>query len=489
LVAGLIARLNLTTRRPLHAGRAGVFRHAAARHPTTHAAGEFVFTESGWSVVTLAKVLWRYGSSPLTTRSLVRRFVDLFGQLYASLPQAPATSAFGILQAGGLDHLPGTSANATLRAAGVGARFVEELATGITRTNYGSDTTLNGLAGLVSLAGSGADLFAVAEGNQRVAEGAARLAGARVRLSTTVTAVTRVEAARGHAVTYTVGHRPTDPATGCAMGRRWADAAAAAAAGPCPHHARPTVDNAAGDQEDTFDLVVLATPYALADIAWHGGLNATVPAAVNTSRAQHDYRTTHATFVRGRLIPEYFGVATAADIPDTVITMEPGRDTTAPPRIPTDRTVHFSSIGTLRHYPDGTRLIKVFSRVALTPLHLEQFIEWSTPAKKAQALDGVVRRAWYAYPYLRPPASANPQDLDVPFVLDVGGGGAHPTVAGVVYLNAMEAYVSTIETQMLAACNVAHLIGQSLSPRSTSENACMRFAAAAPPASSAADDL
>lgn len=440
LVRSFVELLNLTSQRPLHAGRAGVWKHCDNAQ-CSRAQGRFLFLESRYTALTLAAVLWRYGSSPFVVRSLIRQHLQDFLGAYSALATQPAVTALGILAAANLSHLPDVESGVYLRGQGVGDRFVTEFATAITRANYGSSMSLNGFAGAVSLAGSGADLFSVVEGNQRLAEGAARLAGAHVRLNTTVLSI-----GRGTQRRYTV---TVAPRKGCEP-----SAFLDGDSGSCDATSRPDPATAADVTTEEFDSVVIASPIQHNGIQFSSPLDMAVSMSLPKSH-QQDYRTTHATFIRGMLKPGYFGMDVESELPTTILTTEPELNGGANP---SEGPIHFSSIGALKQFNDGTRLFKVFSRFRLTARHLEAFLQWKSEESKDECLGSAVRRAWRAYPYLKAAPSQRAGETDVPFVLDDGGKESTAKEGGLFYVNAMEAYVSTMETEMLAACNTAYLL-------------------------------
>ena len=68
----------------------------------------------------------------------------------------------------GLYNLTQTTLENIMVNEGVDPKLINEFMAAITRVNYGQNTTLNGLAGVVGLAGNGDDLRAIKDGNFQV---------------------------------------------------------------------------------------------------------------------------------------------------------------------------------------------------------------------------------------------------------------------------------------------------------------------------------
>lgn len=142
------------------------------------------------------RLLGRYRLSLVRVSRVVERMVTSLGGVYARLSRGdwwPGPKQ--MLDALSLAELSGELAQDHLRRRGVGSRFVGEFADGVSRNNYGQDSTeLNALAELVSLAGAGlggGSLHRIGEGNYRVCEGLLQSAGARLRPNATVRRIHR----------------------------------------------------------------------------------------------------------------------------------------------------------------------------------------------------------------------------------------------------------------------------------------------------------
>jgi prenylcysteine oxidase/farnesylcysteine lyase len=136
------------------------------------------------------------------------------------------------------------------------------------------------------------------------------------------------------------------------------------------------------------------------------------------------FQVTWATFVKGTPRAAYFGLARASDLPDTVLTVE-------------DDTIPFSSMGLVATSPDGAPIYKLFSREPVAESLLDELFS---------CRDAVEQIRWEAYPVLRPDGALPPVRL----------------ADGLYWVNAMEFAVSTMETEAVAARNVANLVAAQL---------------------------
>eukprot|EP00741_Cyanophora_paradoxa_P005259 tig00000865_g5098.t1 len=180
-VRDLARELNLTERSPMFdRGTIGIWDGAQ---------GRFVFESSSWGLWTKAKGLLRYGLSALRSGRVVGEAVANFTRNYELFEGEAFPSVPAFLEATGLAALPAQTLRARLEAAGVGEAYLSEPATAILRVNYNQNLSINALAGLVGLAGSGATLLSVRGGNRLLAERALRAAAARLSLAHPVEAV------------------------------------------------------------------------------------------------------------------------------------------------------------------------------------------------------------------------------------------------------------------------------------------------------------
>lgn len=166
----------------------------------------------------------------------------------------------------------------------------------------------------------------------------------------------------------------------------------------------------------THDVVVLATPAGPAALALSElGLP-------ESALCERPFQTIWATFVKGTPRADYFRLAHADDLPDAVLTLE-------------NEAIAFNSLGLVASSPDGTLIYKLFSREPVTEALLDELFS---------NRDVVERIRWEAYPVLRPSSDLPPFRL----------------ADGLYWVNAMEYAVSTMETEAVAARNVANLVAK-----------------------------
>ena len=168
----------------------------------------------------------------------------------------------------------------------------------------------------------------------------------------------------------------------------------------------------------SHDVVVLSTPAGPAALAFSG---VQPPESALRSRP---FQTTWATFVKGTPRASYFGLAHVGDLPDTVLTVE-------------DDAIPFSSLGLVAVSPDGMPVYKLFSRKPVAESLLDEVFS---------SRNAVEQIRWEAYPVLCPSSDLPPFRL----------------ADGLYWVNAMEFAVSTMETEAVAARNVANLVADRL---------------------------
>lgn len=337
-----------------------------------------VFRTHDSALVTRLAAVRRYGvMAPLRLQRAVARGVEQWNQVYDHLERGAAfASPLELCRELGLADLLEQDGRQWLADSGVRGRFVDQYATPVGRIMYGQDVSMHALATSIALAGAGlaGTLFSVGGGNRRVCEGLVREAGVTLHTDTPVAGVSKA----GASFTLELSD-----------GRS------------VPH-----------------DVVVLATPAGPSALAFSG---VEPPGAAVRSRP---FQVTWATFVRGTPRPDYFGLAHASDLPETVLTVE-------------DEAIPFSSLGLVGASPDGALVYKLFSREPAAASLLDQIFS---------SRDAVEQVRWEAYPVLRPGSDLPPFRL----------------AEGLYWVNAMEFAVSTMETEAVAARNVANLVAAQL---------------------------
>jgi prenylcysteine oxidase / farnesylcysteine lyase len=180
-------------------------------------------------------------------------------------------------------------------------------------------------------------------------------------------------------------------------------------------HNRPSgfaITDRSGRQ--TFDAVIIAAPLETARIVVS---NNAIPKIPFVAR---NWQTAHVTCVAGRLSPAAFGLSSSATLPDIILTTE----TTGVP---------FSVINPIGQSPTSQDVYKIQSQEELGDRMCGHFFE---------RIDSILHTRWAAYPLLGPPV---PQTS---FAIDTG----------LYYVNCMESFASTLETEAVASKNVVELM-------------------------------
>ena len=354
-----------------------------------------------------ARILARYGLSPLHVIAAVNEAVDRLDAIYDLQARNQSfASPEALFDRLNLTSLTQRSARSYLEDdLKVSARFVDEFVDGASRDNYNQDADVNAFVDLVSLAGAGigGSVFTLANGTTPLVD--ALLSSSSqiaVHLSSPVAYISSAAAAHG----LTVG-----------------------LAGGVPEAAQ------------TYDAVALAAPLEHAS-----GLQLSGPRiALNTSRP---YQRTCVTFVAGQLDAAYFGLRAVATPPTDVLTVQ-------------NASLPFSTLAVHATLNNGTQIFKLFSKRPLEEAVLDQIF---ATRHRTRRLD------WQAaYPKLNPtPSRTTWPPFDVPLSVHSResevAGGANTAAAGrpLIYVSAMESAVSCMETQLISAKNAALRIASQL---------------------------
>ncbi|KDO57499.1 hypothetical protein CISIN_1g043512mg [Citrus sinensis] len=223
-------------------------------------------------IVSLANsvlMVLRYGLSLLRMESFTESAVDKFLKYYESFETRPVfESVDEMLKWAGLFNLTARSLEEELIDARLSPLLMQELVTIITRINYGQSLSISGLAGAVSLAGSGGGLWAVEGGNWQMAAGLINRSDVALHLHEEIESISYL--------------------------REYYEL------------------NSTKGNSYTCQITVVATP--LDEL----NLHFSPPISIPERKLQH----THATFVRGALNPAYFGLDGVSKIPELVATIE-----------------------------------------------------------------------------------------------------------------------------------------------------------------------
>ncbi|GAA6030143.1 hypothetical protein JCM8097_009283 [Rhodosporidiobolus ruineniae] len=329
---------------------------------------QWVFEESGsfggwWSK---ARLLWRYGRSPFTARSLVKDTVSSFINLYSSsfVSGGAFSSLANFSVATNLHDAAASYADEYFTSRSVSPLFTSELISAATQVNYGSPVTrIHGVGALVSLAATGA--VSIKGGNRRIFEEFVWRSGARLRLGqdAKVESLLKLDASKGK-------------------------------------RAQWVVKTASGIGGGTYDAVILAAPF------WQTGIH--VVNSIAPSLIPHQaYTELFVTFViTNASAPQasYFGLPENTRMPNEIF----GTFTTSSRSKPTFNSLNYlkalpASIGEQLTAKYGTtgehHVVKMFSAKPLEAELLDALYGRGNIAK-------TVEKRWLAYPKLQPVGSA-----------------------------------------------------------------------------------
>ncbi|KAL2421441.1 hypothetical protein ABEF95_006743 [Exophiala dermatitidis] len=449
----------------------------------------------GWWDV--AKLLWKYGLSPIRTRRATNAALGTFLKFYDQ-PLFPFQSLQEVVDQTGLDDYTAVSGREVLRHAGVSDLFSREIVQASTRVNYASNLGgIHGLETLVCMAIEGA--MAIEGGNWQIFHEMVKRSASRVLLNTTVTDIIL----NPHTETYRV--RTDDP------------------------------DIDAQFNAEAYDSVILAAPYQFANISF-------TPPLVDPP-VKVDYVSLYVTLLTSphRLSPSFFGLESQADVPASVLTTLPedlndalgsrrGIDAVGPSgfwSISTLRVLHPDTDG-LFFGPTATALkngssevdseppisesqpqylYKIFSPAPLTGSFVSFLLgipyKSRSDSPSSQDLNDdpvgalpkehitwLHEKHWHSYPYEIPRHTfdnftlhmSEPEPFAAQNMANKSAAAHRDTVivddqtttcaeqcygktcpdSGIYYLSSMESFISTMETSALAGMNVARLLVDTL---------------------------
>ncbi|XP_030849647.1 LOW QUALITY PROTEIN: prenylcysteine oxidase 1 [Strongylocentrotus purpuratus] len=147
---------------------------------------EFVFQSSQYSIITLLKLLWRYGLDVFRMRWTISNLLKKFERIYDFQDAGQSyTDIEGIMAAMGGEEFEGwltKPISVVLRDMGMSERFVQEFAAIATRANYGQKPQHDGVC-MVSLAAAVPGLWCIDGGNKLVPEQLLQRSGAKLMKS------------------------------------------------------------------------------------------------------------------------------------------------------------------------------------------------------------------------------------------------------------------------------------------------------------------
>lgn len=284
-------------------------------------------TSGGWEWWNNAKMLWKYGMSPIRANSLMKATVAKFFKLYQP-PFFPFRSLSERVVELDLVSATGVTGDQLLASNSVYPPFTTDIIQAFTRVNYLQNLgVIHGLETMVSMATDGATQ--VKGGNWQMFDRMLNASGATVHLDT---AVSSLEKSSGR---YNLASKPANAAQNVVA------------------------------SEQQFDSVVIAAPFQYTALKLSDGLVEKTPDEI-------PYVQLHATLFATPLTLDgsYFGLKSGDVVPSTVYT------TLSPSDDPTTRTdivgkAGFFSVSALRsvtHPKSGRKEIiyKIFSSKAVT---------------------------------------------------------------------------------------------------------------------------
>ncbi|OTA98763.1 hypothetical protein M426DRAFT_325716 [Hypoxylon sp. CI-4A] len=391
---------------------------------------QFVYTQDSesWGWWNIAKLLWKYGTTPYYTRQLVQETVGTFLKLYQA-PYFPfrslSTKAFEL----GLVKITGLTGQQFLAQNKLDGSFAHDIVQASTRVNYASNLPyIHGLGTMVAMAPEGA--VAVAGGNWQIFASMVADSGAHILLNSTVSSISK--------------GKSSDPDS---KSPKYSIETSTAGLSEAEAGAYPVA----------FDDVVIAAPYQFSGIT-HG--DNVIPHPVDSI----PYVKLHVTLFASpyQLSPEFFNLEPGSKVPISVLTTL-GKDEEAKSGPEGAGEAGFFSATLVKVVTNPkTRnteyVYKIFSPDKVTPEFLSQLLGVQIPdtftgttPSDANADDGetiVEPISWYYPAIFHPYPQSYPR---VTFQDPVIGDGLY-------YTSGIESFISTMETSALMGMNVARLI-------------------------------
>ncbi|KAL9003114.1 MAG: hypothetical protein Q9188_003996 [Gyalolechia gomerana] len=393
---------------------------------------EFVFTQSDstnkyWNI---AKLLWKYGYSPIRTQNLMKKTVGSFLKMYQP-PYFPFNSISET--ASDLDLLSATAVTGQefLQANSISEHFAHDIIQASTRVNYAQNLNqIHGLETMVCMAIEGA--MSIRGGNWQIFDGMIKSSGANLLLNTSVTSITKNLTSNTYAIKSST-------------------------------HSAPDSHSTNDDNESTYNTIILASPLQFSNISFDPALPDPPPSI--------PYVSLHVTLFTSpySLSPTFCNLPPSSseeEIPTTILTSTS----------PKNKTIPFYSISTLRTVTPPIRLAggdegddmlcrtreneflyKIFSPESMNTSFIHSLLDIPHKYPRLQGEEAVTwqyHKRWDSYPYL-PPRSAFAN-----LRLDQGEEeeGGKISAGGLWYTSGIEQFISTMETSSLMGSNIARLV-------------------------------
>eukprot|EP01095_Lingulamoeba_sp_RSL-Kostka_P010325 TRINITY_DN3699_c0_g1_i1.p1 TRINITY_DN3699_c0_g1~~TRINITY_DN3699_c0_g1_i1.p1 ORF type:complete len:452 (+),score=133.68 TRINITY_DN3699_c0_g1_i1:18-1373(+) len=267
---------------------------------------EAVFQEHPNKYMFYLQFFWRYGYSPISVDGIASDALNKFISIYDLFDNGQSfDSVKELVEAMGLfDYTQQTLEDLLIKERNQNADFVHEFVTGLTRVNYGQDTTLNALVGLIALIGSTDYCRTVSSGNSNLLAEIINHSNTQLKLNSKVTDIIYNENKK-----YTLKFN----------------------------------DENNGEKTEEFDTIIIATPIEFSDIKF----STNIPFDWFYKRP---YQRTYVTFVTANLKPGFFGFTSDdQNFPQVWLTTE-------------DSSQIFTSISLKRKLDNGKSIYKLFSR-------------------------------------------------------------------------------------------------------------------------------
>lgn len=355
---------------------------------------EMRLTTSPYSMVTLARMFWRYGLDiynlqKWVSSDLLVKFNRIYkvqdaGYAYTNIPELLAAMDPT------LANYLRKSVTRVLREEGFHEPLIQELVLGAMRTNYGQGIDIPGFVGAISMAGVESGLWSVKGGNKLVPQRIVK----HSKVNVIKAEVKMVEFLEDEPFLYEVYYKTNSPGEE-AMSRK-------------------------------YDMVVIATPlhYGITDINFEGFQQ-------DIHNFPQKFHNTVATFVHGKVNVTHYGLESPTDMPTAVLTCNTNLLLNSfGQHLPVD----FDSTSDIIPPIDGNVVGKLFTNKIPTEEEVKRYFE---------SIEEVRTVSWMAYPEYDFKKS---DDLP-PFLLN----------ERLYYVNAIELAASAMEMSSLAGRNVALL--------------------------------
>lgn len=382
---------------------------------------EFVYRhkDNGYYWWDIAKLLWKYGMSPIRTQNLMKATVGKFREMYRQ-PHFPWKSLSAAAADTGLVDATSATGSEFLKGHSISDGFSRDIIQASTRVNYGQNLPLiHGLETMVCMAAEGA--VGVQGGNWQIFDSMLKASRAEMRMNSTVAEINQNDNR-----TYTISYLSED-----------------------------------GTEQHIFDHVILASPFQFSDIE--------ISPSPKQTPDTIPYVQLHVTLFASprQLSPRFFNLSPEASVPETILTTLPSNVDLGADKAGVG-PAGFWSISTLKkvnplkeenaeHQTSQPHYIyKIFSPEPVTADFMVDLlgIEDQHDRMRNNATSGRIadiptkyigwyhEKIWNSYPYLYPRVTFEEVELG----------------QNLWYTSGIESFISTMETSALSGMNAAGLV-------------------------------